>query len=207
MPYYTTTFLYCFHKICCYIVHCVYIGLCPIIVPPFLYYSPNIHCCIVYSVYTLDYALLHCNRFYTAATTNFASLQTFVCINCMYTLFYALLHCPLYVYIGLCLITLLHFYTAATTHIVHCVYIGFCLITLPPFYTAATTYIFALYTVCIHWIMPYYMTTYFVLLPQHTLLHCTLCVYIEFCLITLPPFYTAATTYIFALYTVCIHWI
>ena len=36
--------------------------------------------------------------------------------------------------------------------------------------------------------MPHYTAGVFILLPQLTLLHCTLCVHIGLCLITLPPF-------------------
>ena len=83
--------------------------------------------------------------------------------------------------------------------------------------------------------MPHYTAAFFILLPQHTLLHCTLSVYIGLCLITLLHFsfchniihcyivhclyaldyallhcrlfYSATTTYIVRLDTVCIHWI
>ena len=41
------------------------------------------------------------------------------------------------------------------------------------------------------------------MLSQHTLLHCTMCVYIRLCLITLPPFYIAFTRYAVTLYIAC----
>ena len=148
---------------------------------------------------------------------------------------HTLLHCTMCVYIRLCLITLPPFYIAFTRYAVtlyiaytldyaslHC-----CLL-----YTATQIYFVTLYTVCIQWIMPTYTATIFLLLPQQTLLNFTLCIYwimpyytaavlychhnihcyivhsmytFDFALLHRHLFYTAATTYIITLYTLCIH--
>ena len=132
MPHYTTTFLYCFHKICCYIVHCVYIGLCLITLLPFIYCRPNILCYTVCIQWIMP----------TYTTTIFLLLPQQTLLNftlCIYwiTPYYtaAILYCHHYI---LC-------------YIVHSMYtFDFALLHRHLFYTAATTYIITLYTVCIH---------------------------------------------------------
>ena len=76
-----------------------------------------------------------------------------------------------------------------------------------------------LYTVCIHWIMPHYTAVLFIWVLEETLLHCTWCVHIGLCLMTLLFFahclhtldYASLHCHIFillpqyTLYSVCIH--
>ena len=122
---------------------------------------------------------------------------------------HVLLHCTLCVYIGLCLIILPPFDTAPTTYIdtlyTVCTFY-YALLHCHLFYTTTPIYFLTLSTVCILWIMIQYTATISILLPQQTLLHCTLDVYIKLSFVTLHTVCIHCLGFV-TLHTVCMHWI